>query len=76
MLNHVLKRDGHWSGLFVVGLVLAGLLQLRYATIPWSPELHLESPFWALLGGILVSLGTKLSGGCTSGHGICGLSRV
>ena len=29
-----------------------------------------------ILGGLLVGLGTRMGGGCTSGHGICGISRV
>lgn len=40
-------------------------------------ETHL-TPNWALiiLGGLLVGLGTRLANGCTSGHGVCGISRL
>ena len=40
-------------------------------------ETHLTDN-WALiiLGGLLVGLGTRLANGCTSGHGVCGISRV
>ena len=31
---------------------------------------------WLLVGGLLVGFGTRLSNGCTSGHGICGLGRL
>ena len=31
---------------------------------------------WAALGGLLVGFGTRMGGGCTSGHGVCGLGRL
>lgn len=31
---------------------------------------------WVVLGGLLVGLGTRLANGCTSGHGVCGISRL
>ena len=57
---------------FLIGLVSAGLvLGLTTNTIR-APEL----PLLPLAGaGVLVGFGTRLSGGCTSGHGVCGLSR-
>ncbi|EZQ01269.1 YeeE/YedE family protein [Acinetobacter sp. Ver3] len=42
-----------------------------------QPEIELEaSPFMMIVAGILVGFGTRLGSGCTSGHGICGLSRL
>jgi uncharacterized membrane protein YedE/YeeE len=67
------RQDAVWHGPFVAGLVLVGLLA------SWSsPELIGSSPRpLALLAvaGILVGVGTRLGNGCTSGHGVCGLSR-
>lgn len=57
---------------FLGGLVLAGVLlsSLR------PQALTVDRPFAALLvAGLLVGFGTRLARGCTSGHGVCGLSR-
>jgi uncharacterized membrane protein YedE/YeeE len=59
--------------LFVLGLLLGGglLWSLEPALLVPSPR-----PISLLLGaGFLVGIGTQLSGGCTSGHGVCGISR-
>jgi uncharacterized protein len=64
-----------WRGLFVVGMLLGGvgLLVVMPATLPGAA---LDS--WPLLigAGLLVGFGTRLGGGCTSGHGVCGISRL
>jgi hypothetical protein len=58
---------------FVVGLPLGGLIvSLATGGIATTyPEL---APL--LIGGLLVGFGTRLGSGCTSGHGVCGLSRL
>lgn len=60
---------------FIVGLVAAGvvlrLLSPRLFASSWTPSLAL-----ALVAGLVVGVGTRLGGGCTSGHGVCGLSRL
>ncbi|HEX4842626.1 MAG TPA: YeeE/YedE family protein [Limnobacter sp.] len=63
-----------WRAAFVVGLLLAPWL---YAAL-YGP-LQIESPrdpWMLLLAGLLVGYGTRLGSGCTSGHGVCGLSRL
>lgn len=67
-------EERNWRGLFLLGLV-AGGLPLMFAApelIELSPE-----PSWLLIiiAGLLVGFGTRLGSGCTSGHGVCGLSR-
>lgn len=59
---------------FVAGLLLAGVL----ARLAYPSALPASTPSLALGGaaGLLVGLGTRLSSGCTSGHGVCGLSRL
>jgi uncharacterized membrane protein YedE/YeeE len=58
---------------FLVGLLVVGLVFARFTDRVPAPEL----PLLALAGaGLLVGYGTRLSGGCTSGHGVCGLSRL
>jgi len=60
---------------FVAGLVLAGTLVRLVA--PSAFETALSAPLLVSLGaGVLVGIGTQLGSGCTSGHGVCGLSRL
>lgn len=63
-----------WRLAFLAGLLLGTLLALPIPGL--SFELREGFPLWALLaGGFLVGTGTRLGGGCTSGHGVCGLGR-
>jgi uncharacterized protein len=68
------RGDARWRALFLAGLLGAGLMAVRVApaTIVPSPR----GPVLLVLAGLLVGLGTRLGGGCTSGHGVCGLSRL
>lgn len=58
---------------------LAGTLALPALMVPafWPGETHLTGN-WAVIiaGGVLVGIGTRLANGCTSGHGVCGISRL
>jgi uncharacterized protein len=60
---------------FVLGLALGGLLIARFAPPP-ATTLPPRSLAWLALSGLLVGFGTRLGSGCTSGHGVCGLSRL
>ncbi|GAC1424790.1 MAG: YeeE/YedE family protein [Candidatus Velthaea sp.] len=58
--------------LFITGLVLGGLVYGFMRPASTSSSLSL----WVVAaGGVFVGLGTSLGGGCTSGHGVCGLGR-
>lgn len=57
---------------FLGGLVLAGLLLRPASTV----ELGSAPLPLLVLGGLLVGFGTQLGSGCTSGHGVCGVSRL
>ncbi len=62
-----------WRVTFLVGLLMAPLL---YAAFAGTPVIRLDAGVPAILGGgLLVGFGTRLGGGCTSGHGVCGLAR-
>ena len=67
--------DKTWRWLFIVGLALGGLAMSLAAGDDASPRqgfpLH-----WLVTGGLLVGVGTRLGSGCTSGHGVCGISRL
>jgi uncharacterized membrane protein YedE/YeeE len=68
-------NDKGWRIAFIAGLILAPLIAggVGYA-IP-SPQMPAS---WIVIvaAGVLVGFGTRLGGGCTSGHGICGNARL
>ncbi len=61
-------------GFFLAGLVGAPAL----AALAWgAPETHLIGNWGVLVAaGLLIGLGTRVASGCTSGHGVCGISRL
>ncbi len=66
--------DIAWRGAFAVGLVAGPLLlSLMGGAITVRPQASLPV---LIVAGLLVGFGTRLGGGCTSGHGICGLARL
>ena len=66
--------DIGWRLAFVLGLVGAPLLYLAFSTLPST---RIDAGYGALVAaGLLVGVGTRYGGGCTSGHGVCGLSRL
>jgi uncharacterized membrane protein YedE/YeeE len=67
--------DTVWRVCFLGGLVAGGLL-LR-VLLPSAFDFGLIRPYRMLIiAGLLVGFGTRLSSGCTSGHGICGVCRL
>lgn len=68
--------DGRLSLIFILGIILGGLIwRLIGASFPDISGLNLSTSAW-IVAGLLVGFGSRLSGGCTSGHGICGLGRI
>ena len=66
--------DVAWRAAFVIGLMASPLLYGLFAALP-KPQIAAE--YGALvLAGLLVGIGTRYGSGCTSGHGVCGLSRL
>ena len=66
--------DVAWRVAFVAGLVGAPLL---YALVAALPPPRISASHGALVvAGLLVGIGTRYGSGCTSGHGVCGLSRL
>lgn len=63
---------GDW---FVAGLLAGGFLIARFAP-PTVTTLAPRPVLLLLVSGLLVGFGTRLGGGCTSGHGVCGISRL
>ncbi|KML59705.1 YeeE/YedE [Burkholderia cepacia] len=65
------ERD--WRVAFVAGLIVAPLM-MRVAGAGLTPQVD-AGWFDLLAAGLLVGIGTRYAGGCTSGHGVCGMSR-
>ena len=67
------RGDISWRVAFVSGLVLS---PLAYALVFTLPKIQVEANYYVLIvAGLLVGIGTRYGSGCTSGHGVCGLSR-
>lgn len=68
------KNEMPWRLSFIAGLLLAVVLYQQVIPLPTSiPDASLSV---AIISGLLVGLGTRMGGGCTSGHGVCGLARL
>ncbi|MEM1164106.1 MAG: YeeE/YedE thiosulfate transporter family protein, partial [Pseudomonadota bacterium] len=58
---------------FVVGLIGAPAVAAYFW---WMPKTNITGDFAVIIiGGLLVGIGTRMANGCTSGHGVCGMSR-
>lgn len=66
--------DIGWRVAFILGLVVAPLLYQLAAPLP-SLQIDAGTPL-LIVAGLLVGVGTRYGSGCTSGHGVCGLSRL
>lgn len=70
------SKENFWKYSFLLGLLAGGFLM--YQAFPqkfFSYEIS-GSPLQVILAGLLVGFGTRLGNGCTSGHGVCGISRM
>lgn len=65
-----LKNSALW---FFLGLLITPFIYAKWSSVPISLD---ASPWTLIISGLLVGFGTRLGSGCTSGHGICGLSRL
>ena len=77
LLGSLLARGGEGRGekaLFLLGLLLAPLLWQVFSVLP---VIEFQGGWLSLLrAGLLVGVGTRYGAGCTSGHGVCGISRL
>lgn len=70
------KNDLSWRVLFLLGLIVGGIiLRFIYPDALVSASQNMTMGDYAL-AGFLVGFGTLLGNGCTSGHGVCGISRM
>jgi uncharacterized membrane protein YedE/YeeE len=87
LLRAELRAARKWRLPFVAGLVLGGFLS-AISTGGWQPTWslgmfdqaigwgHAGKAAWMFVGGMFIGFGTRLAGGCTSGHGIFGLANL
>lgn len=73
-LLHPQSGDVGWRLWFILGVLAAPIL---WTVLMGPPASNIDSG-WAtlIIAGLLVGLGTRFGSGCTSGHGVCGISRL
>ena len=69
------KGDTAWRWLFIAGLWLGGLLLSSLIPAAIGAPVQ-QSPYMTIAAGLMVGFGTVMGSGCTSGHGVCGISRM
>jgi uncharacterized membrane protein YedE/YeeE len=67
-------QDIDWRIAFVLGLLVSPSLWQLFVALP-AIQIQASNPL-LIVSGLLVGIGTRYGAGCTSGHGICGLSRL
>jgi hypothetical protein len=67
-------RDRGWRIAFLVGMMSAGLVASVIA--PAAVGTSVRALPLVIVAGLLVGYGTRMGSGCTSGHGVCGMSRL
>ena len=68
------RGDTAWRVTFIVGLWLGALLYVAIRGERFEFAIDVSLPV-TIAAGLIVGFGTRMGGGCTSGHGICGISR-
>jgi uncharacterized membrane protein YedE/YeeE len=66
-------NDRSWRLIFLGGLIVGA--GVAFVLLPHAKEFRASGLVNFLIAGILVGFGTRISGGCTSGHGVCGVGR-
>ncbi|SDB94743.1 YeeE/YedE family protein [Acinetobacter boissieri] len=69
-LKGIFQRSSFW---FLVGLMAVTFIYQQIKPLNIQFE---ASAIWLVVSGLLVGFGTRLGSGCTSGHGVCGISRL
>ena len=69
--------DIGWRVAFLLGMLAAPTVFMTLAPAGLASEPRIDAGFWTVItAGLLVGIGTRYASGCTSGHGVCGLSRI
>lgn len=78
IINQTVSKDkdqGAWRILFLFGLIFGGLVLSQLNPMVFENQLN-TSLIQTIVAGLLVGFGTVMGSGCTSGHGVCGVSRL
>jgi uncharacterized membrane protein YedE/YeeE len=67
------RDDRFWRIAFLVGLIIAPSVWQIFYPLP-TIQISSNTPL-VIIAGLLVGIGTRIGSGCTSGHGVCGISR-
>ncbi|SEO45443.1 YeeE/YedE family protein [Aquisalimonas asiatica] len=68
------RGDVGWRLAFIAGMVVAPVVWLAATSLP---EIRIEAGYpMLILAGLVVGISTRYGAGCTSGHGVCGISRL
>jgi uncharacterized protein len=71
------RGDASWRIAFLLGMAAAPALYVLLAPAGFIQAPRIEAGYGLIVAaGLLVGLGTRYGSGCTSGHGVCGLSRL
>src|SRR5579871_1934636 len=68
--------DRDWRLAFIAGMIAAPVLAALLFGAPLPKPAMPASMIVIAIGGLLVGFGSRLGGGCTSGHGVCGIARL
>lgn len=69
------RGDWAWRAWFIAGMMIVGIAFA--AARPSTFDSGARIPLWLVaVSGVVVGIGTRASNGCTSGHGLCGISRL
>jgi len=74
-LLDIRTQDKGWRWMFILGLVVGTPLVHLLSDIP-APPPPSENVLLLIAAGLITGFGTRLGNGCTSGHGVCGISRL
>lgn len=69
------QKDSGWRWSFIAGLVFGGII-LAGINVEFFTNTTGHSLVETAIAGVLVGFGTVMGSGCTSGHGVCGVSRL
>lgn len=68
------QQDRDWRLAFLLGLIISPVIWQSVSTLPTA---NIETDYFTLaIAGLIVGFSTRYGSGCTSGHGVCGMSRL
>ena len=73
-LTNSANKDRSWRIAFIIGTIIGPFIVMMFSGNPIEIR-PVSGGFMLMASGLIVGLGTSIGSGCTSGHGICGLSR-